>query len=135
MPNVEIMTSEDSSDHEEPGPAARWYVPVRSGPGSDGAWCVLRLFRTPHGETTAVAFTSLRRLAAVLGSGQEHVHLSEYALRDLTKPLGIELITLDPIFSGPADAAPAAQTAAAASASSDAGERELVPALAGGHRG
>lgn len=76
----------------EPGPAGPLFVPVRPGP----AGCVARLFRTPVGDRTAVAFTTERRLRAALGTRQPWVRLSEPALRSLTEPLGVGEVTVDP---------------------------------------
>ncbi|MEV5979439.1 SAV_915 family protein [Streptomyces sp. NPDC052114] len=76
----------------EPGPAGPLFVPVRPGP----AGCVARLFRTPVGGRTAVAFTTPQRLSAALGSRQEWIRLSEPALRALTTPLGVREVTVDP---------------------------------------
>ncbi|MCC9156356.1 hypothetical protein LZP81_16105 [Streptomyces parvulus] len=102
----------------EPSPAGPLYVPVRPGPSG----CATRLFRTPLGRRTAVAFTSERALAAALGTGQPWIRLAEPALRALTAPLGVTTVTLDPRF-----AAPAATPAAAASA-----VRPSVPLLRAG---
>ncbi|MGW2410894.1 SAV_915 family protein [Streptomyces tubercidicus] len=82
---------------EDPEPAERvpaglLFVPVRSGP----AGCTARLFRTPLGGRTAVAFTSPQRLAAALGGGQPWVRLSEPALRALAEPVGATTLTVDP---------------------------------------
>ncbi|MEU1117827.1 MULTISPECIES: SAV_915 family protein [unclassified Streptomyces] len=76
----------------EPGPAGPLFVPVRPGP----AGCVARLFRTPVGGRTAVAFTTEQRLRAALGARQPWVRLSEPALRSLTEPLGVGDVTVDP---------------------------------------
>ncbi|MER6125216.1 SAV_915 family protein [Streptomyces sp. NPDC001795] len=69
-------------------------------PGTAG--CAARLFRTPLGDRTAVAFTSERRLTATLGTEQAWIRLAEPALRALTAPLGITTVTVDPRFSAPA---------------------------------
>ncbi|MFD4259670.1 SAV_915 family protein [Streptomyces sp. NPDC058534] len=108
---------------EDPEPSERFpagplYVPVRPGPSG----CTTRLFRTPLGRRTAVAFTSERTLAATLGPGQAWIRLAEPALRALTAPLGVTTVTLDPQF-----AAPAAAPAGAAFA-----VRPPVPALRAG---
>lgn len=80
----------------EPGPAGPLFVPVRPGP----AGCVARLFRTTGGGRTAVAFTTPRRLTAALGPQQAWIRLSEPALRQLTEPLGVSAVTVDPRPSG-----------------------------------
>ncbi|MBW5420476.1 hypothetical protein GKQ77_02685 [Streptomyces sp. BG9H] len=88
---AELRCGEDPEPCE-PGPAGQLFVPVRPGP----AGCVARLFRTPVGERTAVAFTSRGRLSAALGAGQPWIRLSEPALRALAVPLGVSGITVDP---------------------------------------
>jgi hypothetical protein len=70
------------------------YVPVRRGPAGD----VVRLWRTPFGTRTAVAFTSDRRLRSVLGPCEPWIRLSENALRGLAEPLGALRLTIDPVL-------------------------------------
>ncbi|MGW7070866.1 SAV_915 family protein [Streptomyces sp. NPDC054855] len=82
----------EDPEPSEPGPAGPLFVPVRPGP----AGCVARLFRTPVGGRTAVAFTTPQRLSAALGARQAWIRLSEPALRTLTEPLGIREVTVDP---------------------------------------
>ncbi|MFD3452266.1 SAV_915 family protein [Streptomyces sp. NPDC058691] len=93
----------DDAEPSEPVPAGHpsrvtLYVPVRSGPVGR----VARMFRTPLGGRTAVAFTSEERLAATLGPGQEWIRLGEPALRALAEPLGVTTLTVDPQFAAPA---------------------------------
>lgn len=77
------------------------YVPVRSGP----AGLVIRLWRTPSGARTAVAFTTDQRLRAALGPCQPWIRLSPTALRRLAEPLGATGLTVDPLlFSRPTGA-------------------------------
>ncbi|MFI9612509.1 SAV_915 family protein [Streptomyces sp. NPDC052023] len=95
------MTELLGADDPEPSdrsPAGPLFVPVR--PGQAG--CAARIFRTPLGDRTAVGFTSASALAAVLGTGQHWIRLAEPALRALTAPLGVTLVTVDPVFSAPA---------------------------------
>lgn len=73
------------------------FVPVR--PGLVG-YCA-RLFRTPLGVRTAVAFTDERQLARTLGQQQAWVRLSEPAVRALVAPLGIVGLTVDPLMTAP----------------------------------
>lgn len=88
------------------------YVPVRRGPAGD----VIRLWRTPFGTRTAVAFTTDRRLRSVLGPCEPWIRLSESALRGLAEPLGALRLTIDPVltarppasWSEPAQAEPCA---------------------------
>ncbi|MGW8354633.1 SAV_915 family protein [Streptomyces wedmorensis] len=84
-------------DEPEPGeqlPAGRLCVPVRPGAGG----CVTRLFRTPVGGRTAVAFTGPARLRAVLGAAQPWIVLAEPALRALMEPLGVRELRIDPVL-------------------------------------
>jgi hypothetical protein len=80
----------------EPGGNGRrsLYVPVRRGPAGD----VVRLWRTPFGTRTAVAFTTDRLLRSVLGPTQPWIRLSESALRGLAEPLGALRLTVDPVL-------------------------------------
>ncbi|UWE11589.1 SAV_915 family protein [Actinacidiphila bryophytorum] len=73
---------------------AALYVPVRSGP----AGLVVRLWRTPVGTKTAVAFTTDQRLRAALGPCHAWIRLSESALRRLAEPLGTTAVTVDPLL-------------------------------------
>ncbi|MFF3645128.1 SAV_915 family protein [Streptomyces sp. NPDC002564] len=110
----------------EPGPAGPLFVPVRPGP----AGCVARLFRTPVGGRTAVAFTTPQRLTAALGARQEWIRLSEPALRALTVPLGVGEVTVDPRFAAqPVGAPPLRPAARYAAGLRDRGPR-TVDALA-----
>ncbi|MBZ4019003.1 SAV_915 family protein [Streptomyces purpurogeneiscleroticus] len=81
-------------------PAGPLYVPVRPGPTG----CAARLFRTPFGERTVVAFTTRRRLGATLGRAQAWVRLCEPALRALAAPIGVTRVTVDPAVVTPASA-------------------------------
>ncbi|MFE9423301.1 SAV_915 family protein [Kitasatospora sp. NPDC006697] len=75
-------------------------VPVRPGPAGHA----VRLFRTPLGERTAVAFSTAERLSAALGPEQAWVTLCPTALRELTAPIGVALLTVDPQLVAPAPA-------------------------------
>ncbi|MFB7342030.1 SAV_915 family protein [Streptomyces hydrogenans] len=86
----------------EPAPAGRLCVPVR--PGAHGV--TARLYRTPVGARTAVAFTTPERLRATLGGDQPWIPLSEPALRALTRPLGVRALTVDPVLTAPFTPAP-----------------------------
>jgi hypothetical protein len=84
-----------SGEPESGGTAGRsLYVPVRRGPAGD----VIRLWRTPFGTRTAVAFTTDRRLRSVLGPTQPWIRLSAVALRRLAEPLGAHHLTVDPVL-------------------------------------
>ncbi|MFD7641946.1 SAV_915 family protein [Kitasatospora sp. NPDC059795] len=79
-------------------PAGRLVVPVRPGP----AGLTVRVFRTPLGDRTAVAFSGVPRLVAVLGPDQPWVVLAEPAVRALFAPLGVTALTVDPQLAAPA---------------------------------
>lgn len=91
---------DDDPEPADPSPAGPLYVPVRPGPSG----CAARLFRTPLGDRTAVAFTSAHLLTRTLGPDQPWIRLAEPALRALTAPLGITNLTVDPRFTAPAPA-------------------------------
>lgn len=83
---------------------AVWHVPVTtSGTGSTTA---LRLFRLRDGRRCAVGFSSPEALVALLGPDQAHTELGEPALRDLTAPLGIDTLVLDPRLVAPSVTVP-----------------------------
>ncbi|MFI9115838.1 SAV_915 family protein [Streptomyces venezuelae] len=103
----------DDAEPGEPFPAGRLCVPVR--PGTRG--CVTRLFRTPVGDRTAVAFTDPARLRAVLGADQPWIRLSEPALRALMNPLDVRELRIDPVLTAPAPALAAAVPASGRTAS------------------
>lgn len=86
------------SEPGEQGGAGLLYIPVRPGPRA----CVTRLFRTPRGQRTAVAFTTPARLTAALGPEHPWIRLSVSALRSLAAPLGCAAITVDPQVIGAA---------------------------------
>ncbi|GGS12284.1 hypothetical protein GCM10010252_59570 [Streptomyces aureoverticillatus] len=98
------MVCGEDPEPSERGPAGPLFVPVRPGP----AGCVARLFRTPFGGRTAVAFTTSRRLTDELGARQPWIRLSEPALRALTEPLGVARVTVDPRLMPTAPRPPAA---------------------------
>ncbi|MFF4183319.1 SAV_915 family protein [Streptomyces sp. NPDC001691] len=89
---------DDDPDPCEHPPAGALFVPVRPGP----ARCAARMFRTPLGDRTAVAFTTRGRLAATLGPDQAWIRLAEPALRALVEPLGVTAVTVDPQLCAPA---------------------------------
>ncbi|MEU9203718.1 SAV_915 family protein [Streptomyces sp. NPDC048332] len=92
----------DSQRAEDPDPlhphrAGALLVPVRPGPVGHCA----RLFRTPLGVRTAVAFTDESRLTRTLGRQQAWIRLSEPAVRALVAPLGVVHLTVDPLMTAP----------------------------------
>ncbi|MEV7676096.1 SAV_915 family protein [Streptomyces sp. NPDC088752] len=108
-----LFQYDDDPEPEEPVPAGLLHVPVR--PGTTEV--VLRMFRTPLGERTAVGFTRPDLLATVLGAEQPWIRLSAPALRALASALGTCRLTVDPTFTAPVvTPVPARTTAAAARA-------------------
>ncbi|MFF7634735.1 SAV_915 family protein [Kitasatospora sp. NPDC008050] len=102
-PAVRDSLVRDSATHGSPtcGSPIR-YVPVREVPlGHVGATQVLRLFRQRDGSRCAVAFSSLQALHALLGAGQPAAELTESAVRELTEPLGVHRLVLDPKLVAP----------------------------------
>lgn len=91
------LLCDDDPEPSERTPAGPLFVPVRPGP----AGCATRLFRTPLGNRTAVAFTSVRGLTRTLGPDQQWIRLAGPALRALMAPLGVTTLTVDPSFSAP----------------------------------
>lgn len=92
----------DNQCAEDPDPlhsirAGALFVPVRPGPGG---YCA-RLFRTPLGVRTAVAFTDERQLTRALGQQQTWIRLSEPAVRALVAPLGVVDLTIGPLLAAP----------------------------------
>ncbi|MFD8789082.1 SAV_915 family protein [Kitasatospora sp. NPDC059599] len=100
--------------------ASVWHVPVTTtDTGSTtgtGSTTALRLFRLRDGRRCAVGFSSPEALAALLGPDQAHTELAEPALRDLTTPLGVDALVLDPRLVAPPVTTPAAPPAPAPTA-------------------
>ncbi|MEU8927911.1 SAV_915 family protein [Kitasatospora sp. NPDC048545] len=100
--------------------ASVWHVPVTTtDTGSTfgtGSTTALRLFRLRDGRRCAVGFSSPEALAALLGPDQAHTELAEPALRDLTAPLRVDALVLDPRLVAPPVATPAAPPAPAPTA-------------------
>ncbi|MGK5642021.1 SAV_915 family protein [Streptomyces sp. URMC 126] len=87
------------TDHPASPPMdAALYVPVRPCP----VGFTLRVFRTPLGDRTAVAFSTPARLAACLGAHQPAVRLALPAVRALATPLGVTTVSVDPQLTAPA---------------------------------
>ncbi|MEU8541310.1 SAV_915 family protein [Streptomyces sp. NPDC048717] len=104
----------DDAEPCERVPAGRLlYVPVR--PAAHG--CAVRLFRTPVGRRTAVAFTTPGRLRTVLGAGHACAPLAVPALRALVAPLGVDALIVDPMLTAPAPTLASTRAQAPASAS------------------
>ncbi|MEU8550331.1 SAV_915 family protein [Streptomyces roseoverticillatus] len=99
---VDSPPAGDGEPSEPSHPAGRagarpLYVPVR--PCACGF--ALRVFRSPLGDRTAVAFTTERRLFDVLGPGQPAIRLALPAVRALAAPLGVGLVSVDPQLTAP----------------------------------
>ncbi|MEU9560588.1 SAV_915 family protein [Streptomyces sp. NPDC048161] len=88
---------QEDPDPLQPERAGALFVPVRPGP----AGCCARLFRTPLGVRTAVAFTVERQLIRTLGQRQAWVRLAEPAVRALVAPLGVVDLVVDPLLAVP----------------------------------
>ncbi|MFF5128661.1 SAV_915 family protein [Streptomyces syringium] len=100
---VAAVDSPQADDGEPSEPvhssqAAPLYVPVRLCPSG----YALRVFRTPLGIRTAVAFTTRRRLSDILGAGHPSIRLALPAVHALAAPLGVELVSVDPLLTAPA---------------------------------
>ncbi|EPH45548.1 SAV_915 family protein [Streptomyces aurantiacus] len=118
------MVCGEDPEPSERGPAGPLFVPVRPGP----AGCVARLFRTPFGGRTAVAFTTSQRLADELGARQRWIRLSEPALRALTEPLGVARVTVDPCLTPRTSGSSASSGSSGSSGSSSSGRVPVTPA-------
>ena len=102
-------------------------VPVRNA----GYGSALRLFRERDGSRCAVAFTSEDRLREVLGERQDWVPLAEPALRDLTRPLGVAALVVDPNLVAPPVAPSAAPVSAAPVSAAPTSAAPVSAAMAG----
>ncbi|MBV6698902.1 SAV_915 family protein [Kitasatospora aureofaciens] len=87
-----------------------WHVPVtvNSSVHGTGSTNALRLFRLRDGRRCAVGFSTPESLAALLGPDQAYTELGEPALRELTAPLGVDTLVLDPRLVAPPVTAPTA---------------------------
>ncbi|MFD6274061.1 SAV_915 family protein [Streptomyces sp. NPDC060209] len=94
----------EDPDPLQPNRGGALFVPVRQGPMG---YCA-RLFRTPLGIRTAVAFTDERQLTLTLGLRQTWIRLSEPAVRALVAPLGVVDLVVDPLLAAPGPAAASA---------------------------
>ncbi|MFH9612580.1 SAV_915 family protein [Streptomyces pratensis] len=94
----------EDPDPLQPSRAGALFVPVRRGPMG---YCA-RLFRTPLGIRTAVAFTDELQLLHALGRRQTWIRLSEPAVRALVAPLGVVDLVVDPLLAAPGPTAASA---------------------------
>ncbi|MEU8326879.1 SAV_915 family protein [Micromonospora sp. NPDC048839] len=74
-------------------------VPVRDLPGR--LVRTVRTGRSPQGQRLGIAFTRPELLAAAMGVDQQWEELCESALRGMLRPLGIDVIQVDPLLVAP----------------------------------
>lgn len=74
-------------------------VPVRDLPGR--LVRTVRTGRTPQGQRVGIAFTRPELLATAMGADQQWEELCESALRGMLRPLGIDVIQVDPLLVAP----------------------------------
>ncbi|MFF0466935.1 SAV_915 family protein [Micromonospora zamorensis] len=74
-------------------------VPVRDLPGR--LVRTVRTGRSPQGQRMGIAFTRPELLVAAMGADQQWEGLCESALRGMLRPLGIDVIQVDPLLVAP----------------------------------
>lgn len=74
-------------------------VPVRDLPGR--LVRTVRTGRSPQGQRVGIAFTRPELLATAMGTDQPWEELCESALRGMLRPLGIDVIQVDPLLVAP----------------------------------
>ncbi|WP_208641190.1 SAV_915 family protein [Micromonospora arborensis] len=74
-------------------------VPVRDLPGR--LVRTVRTGRSPQGHRVGIAFTRPELLIAAMGTDQPWEELCESALRGMLRPLGIDVIQVDPLLVAP----------------------------------
>ncbi|MEV7329409.1 SAV_915 family protein [Micromonospora sp. NPDC093244] len=74
-------------------------VPVRDIPGR--LVRTVRTGRSPQGQRVGIAFTRADLLVAAMGADQLWEELCESALRGMLRPLGIDMIQVDPLLVAP----------------------------------
>ncbi len=74
-------------------------VPVRDLPGRPVR--TVRTGRSPQGQRVGIAFTRPELLVAAMGADQPWEELCESALRAMLRPLGIDVIQVDPLLVAP----------------------------------
>ncbi|MFJ6164210.1 SAV_915 family protein [Micromonospora orduensis] len=74
-------------------------VPVRDLPGRPVR--TVRIGRSPQGQRVGIAFTRPDLLVAAMGADQLWEELCESALRGMLRPLGIDVIQVDPLLVAP----------------------------------
>lgn len=93
-----MTQSQTQSSEGAQASRAPLYVPVRAGT----AWLVVRMYRTPLGERTAVGFTSRDRLEATLGPDQPWALMGESLLLEVAATQGVAALRIDPTLVAPA---------------------------------
>ncbi|MGI5525234.1 SAV_915 family protein [Micromonospora sp. CA-259024] len=76
-----------------------YVVPVRDLPGR--LVRTVRIGRSPQGQRVGIAFTRAELLVAAMGAEQPWEELCESALRGMLRPLGIDVIQVDPLLVAP----------------------------------
>ncbi|MGW0217383.1 SAV_915 family protein [Micromonospora chokoriensis] len=74
-------------------------VPVRDLPGRMVR--TVRTGRSPQGQRVGIAFTRPELLVTAMGADQQWEELCESALRGMLRPLGIDVIQVDPLLVAP----------------------------------
>ncbi|MEU1587340.1 SAV_915 family protein [Micromonospora sp. NPDC005710] len=74
-------------------------VPVRDLPGRMVR--TVRTGRSPQGQRVGIAFTRPELLVTAMGAEQQWEELCESALRGMLRPLGIDVIQVDPLLVAP----------------------------------
>ncbi len=74
-------------------------VPVRDLPGR--LVRTVRTGRSPQGQRLGIAFTRPELLAAAMGADQQWEEVCEPVLRGMLRPLGIDVIQVDPLLVAP----------------------------------
>ncbi|GAB4105415.1 hypothetical protein GCM10028790_44340 [Micromonospora taraxaci] len=74
-------------------------VPVRDLPGRMVR--TVRTGRSPQGQRVGIAFTRPELLVTAMGTDQPWEELCESALRGMLRPLGIDVIQVDPLLVAP----------------------------------
>ncbi|MFI6241771.1 SAV_915 family protein [Micromonospora sp. NPDC050795] len=103
-------------------------VPVRDLPGR--LVRTVRTGRSPQGQRVGIAFTRPELLVAAMGAEQPWEELCESALRGMLRPLGIEVIQVDPLLvAPPLDPRTAARPETAAVSSGQARTKRTASAI------
>jgi hypothetical protein len=103
-------------------------VPVRDLPGRMVR--TVRTGRSPQGQRVGIAFTRPELLVTAMGTDQQWEELCESALRGMLRPLGIDVIQVDPLLvAPPLDPRTAARPATAARLAGQARTKRTASAI------